>query len=183
MGLFGRRPRLPAQHRPALAPGERVLAWATVPADGGTAAADGGVVVVTNHGLWVPDRTDRWGWHELHKAVWSGRELTVTPATRVADRDGYVVMADAPVRTYLLLSPGSVPEQVRARLTRSVGYTVHHRLAGGGVRVVARRVTGVDGLTWTVRYDTGAAADDPATVAATDDLVAAARAATRPADL
>jgi hypothetical protein len=46
-------------------------------------------------------------------------------------------------------------------------------LPGGGVRVVARRVAGTDGLRWTVRYD-------PATPTAPDtvaDLVAAARAA------
>ncbi|MBO4210371.1 hypothetical protein [Micromonospora echinofusca] len=173
MGLFNRR-KLPAANRPALDRDERVLAWARV--------ADGdGVVVVTNAGLWLPGRGHRLGWHDLHKAVWSGRELSVTPAERVAERDGYLVAVDSPVETYLLPDPGQVPHQVRTRLTRSVAYTEHHAVPGGGVRVVARRVVGVDGLTWTVRYDPGTPADEPAVVAATDDLVSAARAATAPA--
>ncbi|MFB9235974.1 hypothetical protein ACFFWC_10515 [Plantactinospora siamensis] len=179
MGLFRRRPKLPADRRPALAADERVLAWAEVGESGG----GDGVVVATNRGLWLPDVAERPGWHELHKAVWSGRELAVTPATGTAERDGYLVVADAPVRTYLLLAPGDLPEQVRARLTRSVGYTVHHRLDRGGLRVVGRRVSGVDGLTWTVRYDPGTPADDPAVVDRTGELVAAARAAATPAGL
>lgn len=173
MGLFRRRPKLPPRNRPPLGGDERVLAWAEV--------ADGdGVIVATHLGLWLPGRPDRLGWHELHKAVWSGRELTVTPAERVAERDGYLVVADCPAQTYLLLDPDEVPHQVRARLTRSVAYTAHHDLAGGGARVVARRVSGVDGLTWTVRLDPGTDADDAAVLAETDQLVAAARDATLP---
>jgi hypothetical protein len=170
MGLFNRRPKLPADRRPPLAADERVLAWARV--------ADGpDVLVVTTLGLWLPGTDDRLGWHDVHKAVWSGRELTVTPAGLVAERDGYTVLADRAPSTYLLLDPGDVPDQVRSRVTRSVAYTSHHPLDGGGVRVVGRRVPGVDGLSWTVRYDPGTGADDPAVVGATAALVAAARAA------
>jgi hypothetical protein len=173
VGLFSRKPKLPADRRPALDRDERVLAWAEV--------ADGdGVVVATNLGLWLPGRAHRLGWHDLHKAVWSGRELTVTPAERVAERDGYLVVRDRPAESYPLLEPGDVPEQVRARVTRSVGYTSHHPLGAGGARVAARRVSGVDGLTWTVRYDEGTAVDEPAVIEATDQLVSAARAATTP---
>jgi hypothetical protein len=181
VGLFRRKPKLPADRRPALDRDERVLAWAEV-AGGGPAgdAADGGVLVATNLGLWLPGRAHRLGWHDLHKAVWSGRELTVTPAERVAERDGYLVVRDRPAESYPLLEPGDVPEQVRARVTRSVGYTSHHPLGAGGVRVAGRRVSGVDGLTWTVRYDEGTAVDEPAVIEATDRLVAAARSATTP---
>jgi hypothetical protein len=171
--LFRRTPRLPAAHRPALEPGERVLAWAfTDPGDR--------VVVATNRGLWRPGRTDRLGWHDVHKAVWSGRELAITPAQLVTEREGYVVVADGPTESFLLLDPGDVPEQVRARVTRSVAYTSHHAIDGGGVRVVARRVPGVDGLTWTVRYDAGTTADDEPVIAETDRLVAAARSVAQP---
>jgi len=170
--LFRRRPKLAADRRPALESGERVVAWAEVP--------DGQVLVATNRGLWLPGR-DRLGWHEIHKAAWSGRELDITPAAVCEEREGYHVVADQPVLSYPLPEPGELPHEVRTRVTRSVAYTAHHPLSdGGGVRVVARRVSGVDGLTWTARYDAGVAADVAA--AATDELVAAARAATTPSD-
>jgi hypothetical protein len=173
VGLFRRRPKLPADRRPVLDRDERLLAWAEV-------AGGDGAIVVTNHGLWPPGRAARLGWHDIHKAVWSGRDLAVTPAERVGERDGYVVVADRPVETYLLLDPGDVPDQVRARVTRSVAYTVHHPIAGGGVRVAARRVSGVDGLTWTVRYDPGTPTADEAVLETTDRLVAAARSGATP---
>ncbi|SCL38421.1 hypothetical protein GA0070624_6210 [Micromonospora rhizosphaerae] len=177
MGLFNRKPKLPPADRPPLAADERVLAWAAA----GNGEGDG-VLVASNLGLWLPGRGQRLGWHDILKAVWSGRELTVTPAERVAERDGYLVVADCPAETYLLLDPGDLPHQVRARVTRSVAYTAHHQVPGGAGRIAARRVAGVDGLTWTVRYDPGTPADDKAVAAETDRLVAAARASTAPAD-
>ncbi|MGK5742213.1 hypothetical protein [Micromonospora sp. URMC 103] len=178
MGLFNRRPKLRPADRPPLAPDERVLAWAA--AGDGTG---GGVLVATTLGLWLPGRADRLGWHELLKAVWSGRELTVTAAEQVTERDGYLVVADGAPSTHLLLDPGDLPHQVRARVTRSVAYTERHAVPGGAGRIAARRVPGVDGLTWTVRYDAGTPVDDAEVVAETDRLVAAARAATAPADV
>lgn len=215
MGLFRRRPKLPAGDRPVLDREERVLCWARTGPGGPAAAASGsrddavggpagetdgsgdaggsgdavggsgaaagrGVLVITNRGVWLPGEEHRIGWHEVHKAVWSGRELAITPAEVVDERDGYAVVADRPVRTYLLLEPGEVPHQVRTRVTRSVAYTAHHRLATGGVRVVARRVSGVDGLTWTARYDPGTPDSEPAVIAETDQLVTAARTASTP---
>ncbi|WP_329103170.1 hypothetical protein OG792_25985 [Micromonospora sp. NBC_01699] len=169
MGLFNRKPKLAADKRPPLERDERMLSWAA------TSNGDG-VVVVTNRGLWLPGRAHRLGWHDVNKAVWSGRELAVTPAETIAERDGYLVVADLPVETYLLLEPGDVPHQVRARVTSSVSYTAHHRLAaGGGVRVAARRVSGVDGLRWTVRYDVGTSTDEPSVLEQTAAMVAGAR--------
>lgn len=165
MRLFRRRPRLPVELRPALSPGERVLAWA---------AASGGAVVATNLGLFLPGFADRLGWHEIHKATWSGEDLSVVPATVVAMHDGYDEMADRPASVYRLPDPGDLPDEVRARVIRSVAYSTHHRLPGGGVRVVARRVPGVDGLRWAVRYDLGTPRDETAAAS----LVAAARAST-----
>lgn len=182
MRIFKRKPRLPADERPALDREERVLTWARVGDTGSAGAGPGqGVIVVTNRGVWLPGRDRRLGWHEVHKAVWSGGELAITPAEVVAERAGYAVVADLDVLSCLLLAPGEVPHQVRARVTRSVAYTAHHRLGAGGVRVAARRVSGVDGLTWTVRYDPGTV-DADALVEQTDHLVAAARAATAPVD-
>jgi hypothetical protein len=163
--LFRRRRKLPAERRPPLDRHERVTAWA--PVDGG------GTVVVTDRGLFLPGRKTRLGWHEIHKATWSGRELTVVPAGVVQRRDGYDVVEDRPALSYVLPEAGDVPDQVRTRVTRSVGYSTHYPTPG--VRVVARRVPGVDGVSWAVRYDPGVDSADPAVLAATADLVAVAQ--------
>jgi hypothetical protein len=177
-------PRMPPARRPPLEPDERVVAWAVV--------SESDTVIATNRGLWLPepptgdldgpDGPDgppgpvRLGWHEIHKAVWSGRQLAVTAAEVVEQRDGYALVADRPARTYVLLEPGDVPEQVRARVTGSVAYTqLHPVTGGGGVRVVARRVSGVDGVTWTVRAEPGTDVDSPAPRAALAELVAQGR--------
>lgn len=173
MRLFRRRPKLPADRRPPLEPEERVLAWAGTQPGGGT-------VVATNRGLWLPGREQRLGWHEIQKATWSGTDLSLTPAEQVAERNGYIVVADRPVESYPLTDPGDLPHQVRVRVTASVAYTSHHPVSGGAVRVVARRVSGMDGLAWTVRYDPGTDGTDGTVVAETDQLVADARRATEP---
>jgi hypothetical protein len=168
--LWRRKPRLPAEKKPPLEREERVVAWAQTPS--------GGVVVATNRGLFLPGRPDRLGWHQIHKAVWSGRELVVTPGETVEQREGYQVADDLPSEAHLLIEPRDLPQQVYTRVTRSVAYTVHHPVpGGGGVRVVARRVSGVDGLMWTVRYDPGTDRDSTAVRQRTAELVAQARAA------
>ena len=116
-------------------------------------------------------RAARLGWHEIHKATWSGRELTVTPAEVVEERDGYAVIADAPPVRTCCSTRTTCRTRCAPRVTSSVAYTAHHPLPGGGVRVAARRVPGVDGLTWTVRYDPGTRVDDRPVVAETDELV------------
>ncbi|MEV4412250.1 hypothetical protein [Catellatospora sp. NPDC049609] len=160
--LFGGRRVLPEEHRPDLARDERVLAWAP--------AADGDVVVATNLGLWW-DGT-RTGWHRIDKAVWDGEHLVVTPGELVAERAGYQVVADGEPVRLKLTDPDHLPHQVRLRVTGSVRHPQHYELPGGGVWVFARREVGVDGLTWAVRYDRGTDGEDPAVVAATDQLVA-----------
>jgi hypothetical protein len=171
--LFRRRPKLPVDRRPALDREERVLAWA------GLADSDA-VVVATNRGLWLPGRAARLGWHDIHKAVWSGSELAVTPAGTVEERDGYRVVADETVESYQLPEPGEVPEHVRTRVTGSVAYSLHHQFGGGGVRVVGRRVSGVDGLAWTVRYDPATDGDSPEARDVTATLIDQARATADP---
>lgn len=172
LGFLNRRRKLPADRRPPLARDERLLAWAQTPEEK--------AVVATNRGLWLPDPWRRIGWHEIHKATWSGRELQIITGREAAERDGYSVLVDQSVGAYLLLEPGELPDQVRARVTRSVAYTSYHQVPGGGVRIAARRVTGADGLRWTVRYDADATVDAEATVRATDELVGAAKELTAP---
>ena len=168
LSLFRRR-KLPVDRRPALGPEERIVAWAR--------GAGDEVVVLTNHGIWLPGADGRLGWHEIHKATWSGRDLALVASREVAATDDYTVVADLPATVHALLDPDNVPPQVHTRVTKSIAYTRHHPLpGGGGVRVVARRVPGVNGLRWTVRYDDDtdpAAAEVPA---ATAELVAYGRA-------
>ena len=173
MSFLRRKPKLPSALRPALEADERVLAWA--------ATGDDMAVVATNRGLWLPDGR-RLGWHEIHKAAWSGRELRITPAEVAEDRDDYTVQVDGPVQSFLLLEPGDLPDQVRTRVTRSVAYTSHHPLTAGGVRVVGRRVSGQNGLSWAVRYDSNTPVTLDAVVELTDELVSAAKGATTPPD-
>jgi hypothetical protein len=168
--VWWRKPRLPADKKPPLERDERVVAWADTPASG--------VVVATNRGLFLPGRPDRLPWHQIHKAVWSGRELVVTPAETVEQREGYEVAGDLPSEAHLLIEPRDLPQQVYTRVTRSVAYTEHHPVpGGGGVRVVARRVSGADGLSWAVRYDPGTDRDSEAVRQRTVELVAQAHAA------
>jgi hypothetical protein len=163
--VFGRR-RLPAAARRRLAKQERVIAWASTTED--TEAA----VVVTPLGVWLPGRDERIGWHQVHKATWSGSRLTVVPSTPVADGDGYAVMVDDTPIVVGLADPDDVPHEIRKRVTKSVAVTEHHPVPAGGVRIVGRRVPGVNGLTWHVRYDDGTDASDPDVVATTAALVA-----------
>ncbi|GAB4053644.1 hypothetical protein GCM10028775_40030 [Catellatospora paridis] len=162
--LFGGRRVLPAERRPQLAADERVLAWAPAGED---------TVVATNLGLWWDEQ--RTGWHRIDKAVWDGETLVVTPAEVLTERAGYEVVADGTPVRLKLTDPHHLPHQVRLRVTSSVQQPQHHELPGGGAWIFARRVSGVDGLSWTVRYDPGTDGEDPAVVTATDELIAAAR--------
>jgi len=167
VGLFRRR-RLPADRRPKLDRDERIVAWAGATGDD--------VLVATNFGLWLPGAKERLGWHEIHKATWSGRQLALVAARPLAEAEGYTVMEDLPTLVVTLLDPDRVPEQVRVRVNRSVAYTSHHSLpGGGGVRVVARRVSGADGVRWTVRYDAGSDPAAPGVAEATGELVEQAK--------
>lgn len=161
--VASRRRRLPPEFTPALERDERVLAWSRV--------SDRAVVVATDKGLFLPGRR-RLGWHEIHKASWTGERLAITPADLVDARDGYAVMVDAPAVAVALPDPGELPHVVRTRVTRSVSFSSHQRVPGGAVRVVARRVPGVDGLTWTVRYDDGTDPTAPGVRGATSRLLA-----------
>lgn len=175
--VFGRfRRRVPAPWQPALEADERVVAWART--------RDDQVLVATNWGLWLPEdppldrnRSYRLGWHEIHKATWANRRLTVIAAHEVDQAEEYRVMADLAPVSFLLDDPDRLPAEVHDRVNRSVAYTSHHDLAaGGGVRVVARRVSGVDGLTWVVRYDQGTDSLCAGVVGATAELVRQTRA-------
>jgi hypothetical protein len=167
--LFADR-RPPAEATAALDRDERVLAWATTP--------DGDTVVATQLGLWLPepDRpAARIRWHLIDKATW--RDGTLTLIT--ADDPGDGVLVELPPRTVRLAEPRDLPPTVRTRVERSIGYTRHHRLAPeGGVRVVGRRVAGLDGLSWQLVFDPDTDRNDPLLRVQADRLLAVARAET-----
>jgi hypothetical protein len=168
--VFGRTPRLPSELAPELERDERVITWAR---------AGDGAVVVTNRGLWLPGAGERIGWHEIHKAVWAEGTLTVIGST--ADpRPEYAVAVDAPAVSVHIDDPGAVPRRIRERVNNSVAFTSVYPVAGGGsARVVARRVSGQDGLRWSVRLEGVSARnyeDDPLVRETVDDLVASAKA-------
>jgi hypothetical protein len=171
MGLLDRfrRERPPAAALALLEPGERVTAWGRT--------AEDEVIITTPLGLWAPsaDGMVRLGWHEIHKARWDSGVLTLVPGVEAEAG----VREDAPPRRYLLAEPGNLPAEIRTRVTRSVAFTAHHPLQSGGVRIVARRVPGRDGLDWVVRYDPGTVRgpEDERVVA---ELIAAAQAAASP---
>src|SRR5262245_3891941 len=107
---FLRQLRVPASVRSRLARDERILAWARAEPD---------QVVVTNLGVWLPGRTDRLGWHQVHKATWRDSRLTIVPSVQVGQGDGYTVMADDAAVSVGLSRPGDVPAAIRTRVTRS----------------------------------------------------------------
>ncbi len=157
-GLFKRR--LPAAQRPKLGRDERILAWAL--------ASGGEPIVATNRRLWINGVGT--AWNHLSKAIWDGSTLTVTPSVVTAERDGYAVIADEEPIRVVLTDPDKLPYEVRQRVTASIRNPAHHDLPEGGLWLAARRVPGVDGLSWIVRYDEGVVATD-GLLAATDELV------------
>jgi hypothetical protein len=145
-----------------LEPEERVLAMAST--------ADGGHLVVTSWGLWIPDGDGvrRVGWHLVSRASWRNGALALVEADEVeqiASGDGprAVLLADRPARRFRLTEPDRVPEVVHARVEGSFRSRHHRDLPGGGAWFVQRKIAGRDGTVLQVRPDPGT---DPALVAA-----------------
>jgi hypothetical protein len=141
---------------------ERVLATAST--------ADGGHLVVTSWGLWIPDGDGvrRVGWHLVSRASWRNGALALVEADEVeeiASGDGprAVLLADRPARRFRLTEPDRVPEVVHARVEGSFRSRHHRDLPGGGAWFVQRKIAGRDGTVLQVRPDPGT---DPALVAA-----------------
>lgn len=160
--------RPPRQALAGVPADDRVLAWGTLD--------DGGTVLATRHGLWLPDRDERLlEWYRIVRATWRDGVLRVVEG---AEREPGV-LTELPPRPYRLAEPGRIPYTVRQRVQNSIGYTSHHRLEpAGGVYVVGRRVAGRDGLSWYLVFDAGTDLDDPLVRAQADELLGRARAVT-----
>ncbi|MCW2540647.1 MAG: hypothetical protein JWN95_2372 [Frankiales bacterium] len=150
MAFWSRRIRPPAALRALLDPTERLLAIGDTP---------GSVAAATQLGLWIPlvgESADgaawrRVGWADVVKASWT----TVGLALVEGERDETGVVTDLPEQVVQLAEPRNLPNVVRARVENSIMRTDPVQLPEGPGRLVARRVPGVDGVTWTARLDVG----------------------------
>lgn len=158
---FLRRRRTPdAVAAVALEPGERRVAWALT--------AEGEPVVATDGALYLPGPR-RFAWSQVERATWERPRLTVTRVSPVegSGEQASVVLSD---------DDGDLPDVVRARVSASVAWSSHSKLApAGGVRVVARRRAGVDALDWQLVYDRGTDPAAPGVRAQAEQLLEAAR--------
>lgn len=144
-----RRPRPPQAALARLDRDERVVAWAVT--------SDDDTVLATPAGLWLPGE-ERLSWHLVTHVVWTGSVLTVTSGVEVEPS----VLENAASVSVRLAEPQNLPETVQQRFFSSRTHTSRHPLpGGGGVIVTARRVPGVDGLTWYAVYDEPGQRHDP----------------------
>ena len=136
------------RRRPDLevAPGERLLAWAT--------AADGTVVGGTRDALYLPERLP---WEQVEAADWDSESSTFRL------REVGTWGRPRSERAFTLEEPGRLMQLVRERVTASVVLQRHVPVRGQrGVRVIARRAPGRhDELSWVYEFDEGIDPDDP----------------------
>lgn len=193
-----RRPALPAYARAWLDLGERVLTFASTPY--------GDLVLATPKGIWIADHASapaaagsadssgsapgrrlltsadgpgghRLPWESIVSAKWAGEALTITTAVEVAPQ----IMKRQPPITLALPEPADLPRVVRQRVDRSVAASYRRPLAKAAtVLLVARRVSGQDGLLWYAVFDRDSDADDRAARRQALDLLESASAAMAP---
>ncbi len=143
MALQSRWVRAPAELRRLFAGHERLLALGDSPDS---------VVVATNLGLWLPEGSTwrRVGWDRVVKAAWTSDGLELIEGSL---DEGMV--SDLPLVSVALAEPRNLPAVVRVRVEASIARSEQVHVPGGTGRLVARRVPGMDGVTWTARLDTG----------------------------
>lgn len=171
-----RRPSLPAGVEAGLhlARGERVLSFAPLPSVHGQ---PGGFAVATDRALLLPVGSG-WrsiGWHEVTGAAWDSDhdELVLTVLSATGPE---TLVVDVPADTV-----STLPEVVRERVQSSIVVSRHVTLRGGaGVRLVGRRVAGVDDLTWQAVLDGGLDPRDPGIAADAAAALEALRRETAP---
>ena len=144
---------LPADFPATLDAEEHVLAAA--------ALSDGGHVVATSLGLWLPEgrHVVRVGWHLVSKATWANGTLSIVVADETGRAGEAVLLADRPPRRLRLAKAGKLPEVVHQRVIGSIRSRHHHELPGGGAWFVQRKVPGQDGVVLQVRPDPGTDAE------------------------
>jgi hypothetical protein len=141
--------RVPENFPGTLDAGEEVVASAPV--------EDGGHLVVTALGLWIPhgDGARRVGWHLIGKAAWQDGVFTLTESEEIGTAGSAIVLADRPPVRFRLPAPDRVPQQVRLRVDGSVRSRHRQEIGDGGAWFVQRKVPGQDGTVLQVRPDPG----------------------------
>lgn len=144
-----------------VAPGERVLAWAT--------DAEGRSVGATREALYVPGA--RIPWQLVEAADWDSDSATL----RVSEVGSWGAVR--PEHRLVLDAPGRLLQLIRERVTASVVLQRHVSVSGRrGLRVIARRApSNSEDLTWLYEYDEGVDPTDPAVRLAAAQALAAAR--------
>ena len=123
-------------------------------------------VVATSSALHLPERAVPWT--EVAKVTWTPPVLTVRGVADVEDT--------GPAYRLELAEDDGLAEVVRARVTSSVAWSDVRRLEPAGkVRIVGRRVPGMDALLWQVVWLEGTDPADPRLRAQADAHVAALR--------
>lgn len=144
--------KAPAEVKELVAPGERILAWAT---------GDRGLVVATQDGLYLPELGPT-AWVNIHRAAWDEPVLEIVIGSRTH-------------REVLNVANG-VPAIVFDRVTASVLLEHYVQLfSDGGARLIARRTPGAERVTWRVVFDAGLDPTDPRVRAAADEALAELR--------
>ena len=150
--LPGRR-RVPADLRGRLGipAGERLLAWGSGPLPGGST----GYLAATDRALHVEATGAAYGWEEVGRAAWQEPVLDLELLTA----DG-----GAGARLRLVVEDsGDLPSAVHDRVTASVIVSERVEVAEGvKARMVARRAFDDGPVRWSVVFDAGVDASDPA---------------------
>lgn len=168
MALF-RRARAPGDIAALFGADERALAWAD--------DVEGARVLASSHGLWVPGPAGphRIRWDEIVKAGWRDGVLTLVCGHQVEP----TYVDPLPPMSWHIPAAGGLPAAIRERVDRSVVVTAHHPLSGAsggvGVRIVARKVPGADGLSWRAHLDPGVTRTDPGVRDLVAELIARAK--------
>ncbi|MBE7323716.1 hypothetical protein IEQ44_03495 [Nocardioides sp. Y6] len=142
---------------PTLARGERELARAV--------AEDGTVLVGTRDAFHLVPANDgearRIPWEQVEAAEWEADTSTF----RLSEVGEWG--QDRPEHSFVLEDARLLLEMVHERVTASIVLQRDLQVAGGGVRVIARRAPHGDGaLAWVYEYDAGVDPEDPVVRAA-----------------
>ncbi len=124
-------------------------------------------VVATDRALVLPGGV-RLPWERVERAGWARPRLTLVEVSAVEGTGAAHLL--------VLDEEGELPAVVHTRVTGSVAWSQHERLAPrGGVRVVGRRVPGQELLTWQLVFDADTDRDDPLLRAQAEALLEGAR--------
>ena len=137
--------------RLAIPAGDRLLAWGSGPLPDGST----GYLAATDHALYVEATQAAYGWDEVGRAAWQEPVLELELLTP----DG-----GAGARLRLVVEDsGDLPSAVHDRVTASVIVSERVEVAEGvKARMVARRAFGDGPVRWSVVFDAGVEAGDPA---------------------